>query len=83
MRKALTAPCIDEATESVRVSFPVRMRECKGATAPGEVPVKLFSDGGSTPPASTMKKHTFVYRTKVCFFNDIRSLRSRVIYLSV
>ena len=31
----------------------------------------------------TMKKRTFVYWTKVCFFNDIRSLRSRVIYLSV
>lgn len=31
----------------------VRARECKEPSAPGEVPVKAFSDGGSTPPAST------------------------------
>ena len=37
----------------------------------------------SSLSAPAMKKQTFVCRTKVCFFNDIRSLRSRVIYLSV
>ena len=78
MRKALTAPCIDEATESVRVSFPVRMREWKGATAPGEVPVKLFSDGGSTPPASTMQKAResvlFAMISVPCGTGDISSI---------
>lgn len=28
-------------------------RECKQPSAPGEVPEEVFSDGGSTPPAST------------------------------
>ena len=35
------------------LSVPVRLREWKERTALGEVLVKLFSDGGSTPPAST------------------------------
>ena len=31
----------------------VMVRECKQPSAPGEVPEEVFSDGGSTPPAST------------------------------
>ena len=31
----------------------VMVRECKESSAPGEVPEEVFSDGGSTPPAST------------------------------
>ena len=31
------------------------VRECKEPSAPGEVPEEVFSDGGSTPPASTKK----------------------------
>ena len=30
------------------------VRECKESSAPGEVPEEVFSDGGSTPPASTI-----------------------------
>ena len=33
----------------------VMARECKEPSAPGEVPEEVFSDGGSTPPASTIK----------------------------
>lgn len=36
------------------MSFPAAVRECKEMTALGEVPVKLFSDAGSTPAASTI-----------------------------
>ena len=45
-----------EATKSPRVTAPARTRECKQPSAPGEVPVKVLSDGGSTPPTSTKKK---------------------------
>lgn len=33
----------------------VMVRECKQPSAPGEVPEEVFSDGGSTPPASTKR----------------------------
>ena len=33
------------------------VRECKEPSAPGEVPEEVFSDGGSTPPASTIHSH--------------------------
>ena len=46
-----------EATKSPRVTAPARTRECKQPSAPGEVPVKVLSDGGSTPPTSTKQKY--------------------------
>ena len=38
----------------------VMVRECKESSAPGEVPEEVFSDGGSTPPASTKIVPAFV-----------------------
>ena len=46
----------NEATESPRVTVPARTRECKRPSAPGEIPVKMLSDRGSTPLTSTKKK---------------------------
>ena len=45
-----------EATKTRRVTVPAGTRECKQSSAPGEVPVKVLSDGGSTPPISTTTK---------------------------
>ena len=45
----------NEATEPCSMTACVMARECKGPSAPGEVPEEVFSDGGSTPPASTKK----------------------------
>ena len=42
-----------EATNPWSVTAHVRVREWKEPSAPGEVPAEAFSDGGSTPPAST------------------------------
>ena len=44
----------NEATEPCSMTACVMARECKGPSAPGEVPEEVFSDGGSTPPASTI-----------------------------
>ena len=49
-----------EATKSPSVTARARMRECKGPSAPGEVPVKILSDGGSIPPTSTIEKATLL-----------------------
>ena len=46
----------DEATKSPSVTVRAGTREWKGPSAPGEVPVKVLSDGGSTPPTSTKAK---------------------------
>ena len=43
----------NEATKSPRVTAPAGTRECKQPSAPGEVPVKVLSDRGSTPLTST------------------------------
>ena len=43
----------NEATKSRRVTAPAGTRECKQPSAPGEVPVKVLSDRGSTPLTST------------------------------
>jgi len=50
----------NEATETVSLSADSRQREEKDRfgplrtqTAPGDVGMDMFSDGGSTPPAST------------------------------
>ena len=48
-----------EATDSPSMAACARMRECKRPPAPGEVPVKMLSDGGSIPPTSTMILLTF------------------------
>ena len=45
-----------EATKSRSMTACVGTRECKEPSAPGEVPVKTLSDGGSTPPTSTKRK---------------------------
>ena len=45
----------NEATKSRRVTVPAGTRECKQSSAPGEVPVKVLSDRGSTPLTSTRK----------------------------
>ena len=47
-----------EATKSRSVTARAGTRECKEPSAPGEVPVKALSDGGSTPPISTNKQRT-------------------------
>ena len=44
-----------EATKFLSVTIRAETRECKRSSAPGEVPVKVLSDGGSTPPISTKK----------------------------
>ena len=43
-----------EATKSPSMTACAGTRECKEPSAPGEVPVKTLSDGGSTPPTSTI-----------------------------
>ena len=42
-----------EATKPLSMTACASVRECKLPSAPGEVPVKAFSDRGSTPLAST------------------------------
>ena len=44
-----------EATNPCSMTVCVMARECKESSAPGEVPEEVFSDGGSTPPASTKR----------------------------
>ena len=43
----------NEATKPCSLTAYAGVRECKWPSAPGEVPEEAFSDGGSTPPAST------------------------------
>ena len=43
----------NEATDSVSLTAGAQRREYKRPYALGEVPVKVLSDGGSTPPIST------------------------------
>ena len=43
----------NEATDYVSLTAGVHRREYKRPYALGEVPVKVLSDGGSTPPIST------------------------------
>jgi len=43
-----------EATKSLSVTARAGMRECKQPSEPGEVSVKVLSDRGSTPLASTI-----------------------------
>ena len=45
-----------EATNPLSVTAHAWVRECKEPSAPGEVLVEAFSDGGSTPPASTKRE---------------------------
>ena len=45
----------------------VMARECKEPSAPGEVPEEVFSDGGSTPPASTKKYPTRFYGSGIFY----------------
>ena len=66
-----------EATKSPRVTAPARARECKEPSAPGEVSVKALSDGGSTPPTSTMKETSFVYQDKRGFFLHFGQILSK------
>lgn len=44
-----------EATKPRSVTVRAGARESKEPSAPGEVPVKALSDGGSIPPTSTKK----------------------------
>ena len=46
----------NEATELCSMTACGRVRECKELSAPGEVSEEVFSDGGSTPPASTTRE---------------------------
>jgi len=43
----------NEATDSASLTAGAQGRECSWPYALGEVPVKVLSDGGSTPPIST------------------------------
>lgn len=45
----------NEATDSASLTAGSQGREYKRPYALGEVPVKVLSDGGSTPPISTKK----------------------------
>lgn len=45
----------NEATKSPSVAARAGTREWKRPPAPGEIPVKALSDGGSTPPISTTR----------------------------
>ena len=47
------------------------VRERKGPSAPGEVPEEVFSDGGSTPPASTKGKHLESFGFQVFSFGSV------------
>ena len=51
----------NEATKSPSVAARAGTREWKRPPAPGEIPVKALSDGGSTPPISTMSEQA-LYR---------------------
>ena len=46
-----------DSTKSVSVTVHGQVRECKLPSAPGEVPVDVFSDRGSTPLGSTTHSH--------------------------
>ena len=60
MRQSFEPTMHNEATKPMSVSAHAEAREWKGLSAPGEVPMKMLSDGGSTPPASTiMNRHRF------------------------
>ena len=63
----------NEATKSPSVAARAGTREWKRPPAPGEIPVKALSDGGSTPPISTMSEQA-LYRLLRLFYKSRSAL---------
>ncbi len=58
----------NEATDSASLTVGVQGREYKRSYALGEVPVKVLSDGGSTPPISTISSTAILIELRWIFF---------------
>ncbi len=61
----------NEATDSASLTVGVQGREYKRSYALGEVPVKVLSDGGSTPPISTISSTAILIELRWIFLQHM------------
>ena len=64
----------NEATELSRVTASAEAREYKYPYAPGEVPVKVLSDAGSTPAISTINLKPRLHGGALSLYMDIKGV---------